>query len=370
MKVAYITREPADDIKVWSGTKKYIYDNLAQICDVTNIIIPVTKAHKILHKVIRKLTFNKINYSKIDKIFEKKEIQRNLKEINEYDVLFLAAQSDILSSNLINKNKKIVYLSDATYRSMLGYYYFNVPESEAKLRDTNENISLNKSSQIIFTSDWAKNSAEQDYGIRSSKINVIPFGANIPDKYIEKKAPSKIINLLIVGVDWKRKGIDTAIKTTTLLNTEQNKYYFILNIVGFKQPVGIKYSKFIKFHGRLNKNNKKDLNKLIYIYQHSDIFIFPTKAECSAISLCEAAMYGLPVVTYNTGGLSTYVENKKSGFLLAPGSTEKLFSEKILEILNDNIFSEMSKRSRALYIKSLNWNSWKKDVNKIILKLM
>ncbi|QNT43943.1 MAG: glycosyltransferase family 4 protein [Lactobacillus kefiranofaciens] len=370
MKVAYITRKSADDIKVWSGTRKYIFDNLTQICDVTNIVVPVTTVHKIVHKIIHKITFNRINYSKIDKIFEKREIQKKLTEINKYDILFFVAQSDILSSSLINKDKKIIYLSDATYRAMLGYYYFNVPQSEVKWRDFNEKVSLCKSSQIILTSNWAKNSAEQNYKITSTKLNVIPFGANMPDEYKEKITPLKNVRLLIVGVDWKRKGIDIAIKTVKLLNLKQNKYHFILNVVGFKKPADTIYPDFIRFQGRLNKNKKEELKKMIFLYQNSDIFVFPTQAECSAISLCEAAMYGLPVVTYKTGGLTTYVKNNESGFLLSPNSTERTFSKKILEILNNNLFINMSKQSRELYIYRLNWNSWKEKVNNIILECM
>lgn len=366
MKIAYITREPASDVKVWSGTKKYIYDKLCKSYDVTNIVVSQSLVHKIFNKIVRKLSFNKINYSILDFWFTNIEIKKQIKELNNYDILFFVAQSDLLGMPKLKFNKKIIYLTDATYSAMINYYYYNVPKMEQRLRNSLERESLMKATQVIFTSEWAKDSAIKFYGIDKKKLNVVPFGANLPDKYVEKKKISRNIELLIVGVDWKRKGIDIAIEATKILNTSQTDYHFTLNIVGFKKTKNKYYPDYIKFFGRLNKKKIDDLNKLIALYLESDFFIFPTQAECSAIVLCEASMYGLPVITYKTGGLETYVDDEQSGYLLPEGSNAEMFASKILYVLKNKIFFDMSNKSRKLYKKKLNWNNWEQDVDRII----
>lgn len=80
------------------------------------------------------------------------------------------------------------------------------------------------------------------------------------------------------------------------------KKKFELTIIGLDKPEQYTENKHIHFVGRLNKNNPEEFKQMITYYQESDIFLLPTKAECAGIVFSEAAMYGLPVFTHNTGG--------------------------------------------------------------------
>ena len=69
-----------------------------------------------------------------------------------------------------------------------------------------EGKSLEKSSVIIFASEWAKREAIKAYNCSTDKISVIPFGANIdtiPDRKkilgIRKKN-FPVLKLLLIGV--------------------------------------------------------------------------------------------------------------------------------------------------------------------------
>ena len=42
----------------------------------------------------------------------------------------------------------------------------------------------------------------------------------------------------------------------------------------------------------------------------------PTRADCTPISFCEAASYGLPVISTDTGGVAAVVEPGETGILL------------------------------------------------------
>ena len=135
---------------------------------------------------------------------------------------------------------------------------------------------------------------------------------------------------------------------------------------GIDKPINYKTTNAISFVGRLNKDDPDQLKQIILHYQESDIFLLPTKAECAGIVFSEAAMYGLPVFTHDTGGTMSYVENGKTGKGLKMGSTAEDFANAIMEMLNNGKYKEWSHNAREKYEKELNWNVWLKKCEKII----
>lgn len=364
LKIGYITSEPADNIKIWSGTTKYIYDILKKQYNVENIVITNSLSGKFLHVILYKLFH--IDSPKLNQFFINKAIKHHRKEIESCDTLFLSAHSEILGSkNFQFKNKKIIYLSDATYHLLMQYYNLSDSKNLKKINEMNEFESIKKATDIIYASDWAKRDAIHHYNANSSKISVIPFGANLKDEYRPRQYNNhkKRINLLLVGVEWKRKGIDIAIETVKILNRSSSNIHYHLTVVGVNSN---KHFKDVNIVGRLDKSNSDDLKKLIDHYQNSDIFILPTKAECAGIVFCEASMFGLPSVTYNTGGISSYIKNGKNGFLLDKSSKANDFAKKINEIVTSGQLSKIQETSRKEYEERLNWNSWIKKTSKLL----
>ena len=80
----------------------------------------------------------------------------------------------------------------------------------------------------------------------------------------------------------------------------------------------------------------------------SHFLILPTRAECSAIVLCEAAAFGLPIVTTDTGGISTYVRQDVNGIRLPLTANAEVYSENIARLFQD----------RAAY-ESMSQNGWR-----------
>ena len=175
------------------------------------------------------------------------------------------------------------------------------------------------------------------------------------------------IHLLLVVVEWKRKGIDVAIDCVHLLNKWQKNFKFDLTIVGFDNPVDKNFvGDDIIFKGKLNKNNPDEYNEMIEIYQNSDIFILPTQAECAGIVFCEAAEYGLPVVTYDAGGISTYVENEVNGIRLPMNAGATEFAYAVLNMIESGKMSLCVENARRKYEKELNWDAWRKAFDEIL----
>lgn len=358
MKIGYISHNNLEDKHAWSGT----IHNLAKIISKRHEIVPIVVNPNKWEKIMKGFDFlfslGKRKEGYFYHWFNSYRLHKKLKEIS-CDVYFAPAISDLISYG-IPRDKKLIYLSDAVFRLMAGYYWSDLDERTEAYLNHCEAASLERADAVIFASDWAKDGAIRYYHTDPQKIHVLPFGANLTDAYQRNLsyAEKSEIKLLLVGVEWERKGVDLAIDCVRALNEMQNQRKFSLTIIGVDKPVGKEYEPYIHIIGRLNKDIPDEYQRMIDYYQNSDIFLLPTKAECAGIVFSEAAAYGMPSITHKTGGVESYVEDGVTGRCLPLGSTGQDFANAIMEIVENGRLEELSKAARKKYEKELNWNSW------------
>ena len=85
-----------------------------------------------------------------------------------------------------------------------------------------------------------------------------------------------------------------------------------------KIPQAIKSYK--EYFNHVKHMPRKDLVK---VYQHADVFVFPTLAEGMPLVILEAMASGLPVIT-TPNGPGDIVRNEIDGFLVAPRDIESI----------------------------------------------
>ncbi len=358
------------------------------ICDVTNrsgsgyfLAHLIAKKYEVVDCAIKDDLFS--NFLKLlSKIFKRKRLLvyyiyiqlktkmklRILKSKNDINLFLVIAGSSFFGKNVFPKDCKIIYLTDATNNLMQDYYFHN-DKKDYDLCEKLEYNALNNSTFCIFSSNRCLENVINHYNISKKKCSVIPFPSYVKDcnPLLEpKNYKKKEFNALLVGVDYKRKGIDTAIDTINLLNNNKYNLKFNLNIVGVNQ-LSKSLSDNVKFFGRLNKNNEDQLNKLVELYTSADFFLLPTKAECSAIVFSEACMFSLPIFTSNTGGIGDYVIDDYNGWKTEVNYTQNVvLSEKIINSILSNEIARYSRNSRILYEQQLNEKFWLEKFSKII----
>jgi len=69
------------------------------------------------------------------------------------------------------------------------------------------------------------------------------------------------------------------------------------------------------------------------VLEHSDMFILPSWAEGLPNAMIEAMAARLPVIVTNVGGIPDVIEDRVTGFLVEPQSSENLAAV-IQEVLN------------------------------------
>ncbi len=288
--------------------------------------------------------------------------------IEKCDVIFAPMHSGTLFS--LKTSKPIVYLSDATFHAMIDYYWFDFPKRDIEEGEMIEKTAIEKAAALIYPCRWAADSAVSDYGQSREKITLAYFGPNLD---VSKISPHVFsfdghLDLLFVGVDWKRKGGDIAVGACKWLN--ENGVDATLHVVGIKSlDPSISSLPYVANHGFLNKNNPEEYSKIMSLYNQADCFLLPTLAECTGISFCEASTYGLPCFTHDTGGVSDYVLEGESGRLLPLGSTGEDFGRVIKNSVESGEMEQFSKGARRVVAERLSWDLWAETVAGVIEKL-
>ncbi|MCU6600462.1 glycosyltransferase family 4 protein [Peribacillus frigoritolerans] len=371
-KIGFISKDNPQNIQAWSGTKKSFCSILHKkyeiiwigSCDI-KLINYALKVRDFIKKFFDKNSSGSqsIIYSKL--IGNK--LTRKLKKI-DCDILFAPVASREIA--YLRTNKPIVYLSDATFKLMVDYYWFGLSKTSLEVGNGIEKRALENANHVIYSSIWAANSATNDYEINPTKISVIPFGPNIKKipnmTEINQYKKGEAIRLLFMGVDWERKGGKIAVEAFYELRKMGLKVELV--IVGSNPNIVEQGIKIIPF---LDKNNDDHLNKIYELLSQSDFLILPTRAECSPIVFCEASAYGLPIITSDTGGLSSYVENGLNGYRLPLENNGFDYAKKIKECFEDDKkYFELKRLAREKYNNELNWNKWLLEFDKIIQMLI
>lgn len=370
--IGIISLEDPTDRNISSGTNYKIVETLKQNGAEIVWLHPYHSwLWKLLEKAFRHIlglfsskTFM-FRHTCLGALLESQTIKR--KNIERCNIIFASFSSPACYKLSIPKDKPFFYLSDALWHAMLGYYIEN-PDIFSKYDgDKIENFVLKHADIILAPSKWMKESAIRYYHQPLNKICDINFGANIDENDIifNKFKRRETLDLLFIGVDWKRKGGKIAIDATQWLN--ENGIKTKLHIIGGKDidAQSLKCNS-IDYIGMLNKNIPKDYKRFTKEIEQDQVLIFPTQAECAGIVICEANAFGLPVYGTNTGGVSSYITDGVNGRLLPINSGGKEFGRRIQQDLLSGELDKMSVLARRRYEEDLNWKSFGDKISEII----
>jgi glycosyltransferase involved in cell wall biosynthesis len=277
-------------------------------------------------------------------------------------VLVAVAASNCLA--YIRTRHTVIYISDATFREICRLYpgFQTFPDWLKRAGDHNERRALERARHVIYTSRWAAQSAERDYGISADRITQMPFGPNIPTALIEQYSGEKDIDaageiaLLFLSADWHRKNGELAISVGEALGSAGFKVRLIL--VG-DIPEHARGLPFTDVRGFLQKSDPAQLVALCEAFTEAHFLLLTSTADATPIACSEAQAFGVPSVAYDVGGVGSAVIDGMTGFLLPPGAGAERFAAAIIACARDReAYRRLSANCRDRYRRQANWDAW------------
>lgn len=374
MKIGFYSSSQLEDKRNWSGTMYKMYEQMSQLGHKVEWIPKLTlseneeKRCKNLENWFQKIF--KRGYNKHINIYKAriiaKKVDKYLKNKN-FDVIFVPTAINDFALTITKIS--IIYLNDANVGQLLNYYPYYSGFGWLSKKETMlvEKKMLKKATINIFSSEWAADYAVNHYEIEREKVKVLKFGANltVPENWQFVKDLHNEIIFLFLAVDWIRKRGNLAYETLKIL--KEKGYSVKMQIIGCNPAIEEDWVSIIPF---LNKSNPDEFREIQSHLLSSHFLFVPTKADCTPIAFCEAAGYGLPVISTDTGGVSAHVINGYNGCLLSPEAQAIDYVDEIEKLLClPQKVKEYSVNARTLYDKELNWTNWGKEFSKILEQL-
>lgn len=377
MRVALITTQDPADHASWSGTQYHVLQQLQKQFGTVTPLGPVklNPVENLITRAISRILPRLCKYSLIHSLvigwFRARHFSRKLRE-QEYDFAFASACCPVVA--FLKTDIPIVYLSDATFNVLIDYYqqFTNLSRLSLFEGHQGERRALANASLALFSSDWAAQSAVKDYGAAPERVKVCLFGANIggdvPDlSASETRLPriGKRCDLLFLARDWHRKGGPVALEAFRTLKAQG--YDVTLTICGCvpDKSEDIEGLTVIPY---LNKGLEADHQRYIQLMLDSHFLVLPTVADCTPMVLAEANAFRMPVITSETGGIPSLVQEGVNGFLLPVDATGEGYARTIVREYFDKPeeYLNLAKTARDKYEKALNWDSWGERVSQLV----
>ena len=369
IKIAFVTRLDPLNIHQWSGLNFFIYKCLKKLGFEVHLIGPLNNKLRYIY-ILKKIILS---------LFQIKfDIDRPIKVSKNF--------SQQVQKKILNYKYNLIFTTDTTVVSYLKtkipiiiWHDMDFLKKKKSLQNLHDGFvceknSYTKAKKIILTSYWAKNQAIKRYNTQKKKIEVLEFGANllsIPKRRniinnINKKSHAEICNLISVGVDWERKGMDKAVQLVKIMNSKGLKTH--LNIIGPKSPKNFLYDQNIYIVGFLDKRKIADREKITQYLLDAHFHILFSKSEGCGVVFAEASAFGLYSISHNIGGIKQMIINNKNGFCFDPNYKLDLIANYLIKIFrNRKEYYLKSYNSRIQFERRLNWNSIGTKLKKIIV---
>lgn len=365
LTVAYVYEHDAEDPMVQSGRPQAILRELRLRG------LRVVEVFPLDQRIERLFIWKKLLYRSAGKIYRTDreplvlktlatETARQLEGIR-VDCVFAPGSHSVA---LLDVGAPKVFCADATFRNVLDFYedFSHCAAEYVRQGDRLDRLALQTSAAAIYPSHWAADAAVRHYGADPNKVYVAPFGANIdaPDSnsvlaaiIAKRNVPLRV---LFIGREWRRKGLAKVVETCQWIVAQG--VWVQLDVVGAEGYRGPR-PPFAHFHGFLSKAVAEQRAVLERLLMEAHFFMVPSTAENFGMAFCEAAAYGLPMVSSDVGGIPSIVVEGVTGFCRRATASPQAFGAPMLELFSDRArYEAMAMRCRAEYEGRLNWHAF------------
>jgi glycosyltransferase involved in cell wall biosynthesis len=288
------------------------------------------------------------------------EVKRRLQSV-QCDLVFSSATIPIA---YLEEGHPLALWTGTTFAAMLEFYpgYYSLSKRAVRFGLELDTRALERASVAFYASEWAARSAVEDHGADPRKVEVVPYGANMPITHSRDdvaqnvlRRPSDRCLLLFVGVDWARKGGDQAVNVARLLN--ERGLPTELHVVGSGPQPGSHLPPWVHLHGFVDKSTEEGIARMRRLFEASHFLVHPVKAEAFGVVFCEAAGHGVISLASRVGGISSAIREGITGALFEPSASAEDYAEYVWRLMEDRRqYETMAVGAFDEYQRNLNWD--------------
>jgi glycosyltransferase involved in cell wall biosynthesis len=376
MKIAYVTTYDSSDVHSWSGIGSHVLRALQDVGFQT-VSIGSLRERQTWRWLSR---LKKAYYTGLlsRTYLMDREPAILMGYSSQVEKLLASIQCDIVFSPgtipiaYLQTEKPIVFWTGATFAGMIDFYpsFTHLCAETVKNGNKMEQLALSKCRIAIYSSDWAANTAIENYDVDPAKVKVVPWGANIScnrnldeiSRIVEQKSFDSC-KLLFLGVDWYRKGGDKALAVADLLTRRGIRTE--LHIAGCNPPVPL--PNFVERHGFISKKTEEGRKRLDQLFSEAHFLILPARAECFGVVFAEASSFGVPSLATRVGGISTAIRDGKNGQTFSVDENPEKYCDYIERLMSSKQeYKDLALSSFREYSARLNWLSAGSRVHDLI----
>ena len=375
MLVHYATVFDAKNIHTWSGLGYYIGKALENeghtVQYLNDLQIKNQSLHKLKTHVLKKIFGKTYSPNFSPKVADQ---YAALIEQRVPKGSIILSPNTVILCNLNNSYKKVLF-TDATFQRLLNFYpaFTKIGSKQIKQAQDIERKALQQCDLIIYSSQWAAESAIEHYNVNPSKIAIIPFGANIDFRIshgellpmVERRLKRKEIHLVLIGVAWFRKGGEYAMEVLKSLNEAGIETK--LHLVGFRKLPSALIMKNVINHGYISKSTAEGQRRIVDILKESNFLLLPSRADCTPVAVSEANSFGVPCLTSNVGGNHRIVSNEINGRIFDFTKGSKECCDYIISLKKQpEQYMQLCNNSYNRFLSELNWDLSGKKITELL----
>jgi len=171
--------------------------------------------------------------------------------------------------------------------------------------------------------------------------------------------PEDVPLLLFVGRIQPLKGADVAVRALAAL-AEHHRAHLVI-VGGPSGPRGEEHLAALQgivgdlgLTHRVRFESPQPHDLLSTYYRAADVCVVPSRSESFGLVALEAAACGTPVVAAAVGGLTTLVEEGRTGYLVEP-STPAAFADAVSAVLADPLLAERLATAAVVRARGYTW---------------
>ncbi len=176
-----------------------------------------------------------------------------------------------------------------------------------------------------------------EWGIPEAKITTLDYGFHVPQTPKEPRKRSGPVRFAFIGTPTPHKGTDLLIRAFNTLEHGRA----VLKIYGDPgaNPAYWQKLRSMASHPGIHFEGFLPPEKITRAYESIDALVVPSRwFENSPLTIHEALLHGVPVLTANLGGMKELIQDGVNGYLFEAGSEESLRKALTRHLQNPDFF--------------------------------